>query len=331
MRKALIIGINYYSAFPPLAGCVRDAAAVANILARNDDGSTNFKTPNVLTASGSHDALSRSSLRDNIVELFQDDPEIALLYFAGHGYIDVTGGFICASDSRFGYEGLALNEVVAFARQSKARNKIIILDSCHSGVVGDRSGGQEIAELSQGMTLLTASTGDQKAYEGGSGIGGVFTNLLIDALHGAAANLVGDVTPSSVYAHIDQSLGPWGGQRPVFKTNVKSFVSLRRAAPPISLHELKQLAIYFPEASFRFQLDPSFEPERSAEQMRDATLMKPNAANTAIFKILQNYARVNLLRPVDAPHMWHAAMGSKSCELTVLGEHYRRLVAGGLM
>ena len=48
---------------------------------------------------------------------------------------------------------------------------------------------------------------------------GVFTNLLVDALYGAASNLIGDVTPGSVYAHIDQSLGAWE-QRPIFKTNV---------------------------------------------------------------------------------------------------------------
>jgi hypothetical protein len=34
---------------------------------------------------------------------------------------------------------------------------------------------------------------------------------------------------------------------------------------------------------------------------------------------------------VGAPHMWHAAMQSKSCQLTVLGEHYRKLVANGLL
>ena len=45
---------------------------------------------------------------------------------------------------------------------------------------------------------------------------------------------VGDITPGSVYAHIDQSLGPWA-QRPVFKTNVKTFVSLRKTEPPIAL------------------------------------------------------------------------------------------------
>jgi hypothetical protein len=82
-----------------------------------------------------------------------------------------------------------------------------------------------------------------------------------------AANLIGDVTPGSVYAHIDQSLGPWA-QRPVFKTNVKTFVSLRKAAPPIALADLQALATHFPEPDFKFQLGPEYEPERSDEQRR---------------------------------------------------------------
>jgi len=39
------------------------------------------------------------------------------------------------------------------------------------------------------------------------------------------------------------------------------------------------------------------------------------------------YNRVNLLVPVGAPHMWHAAVDSKTVKLTALGEHYRRLAA----
>lgn len=62
------------------------------------------------------------------------------------------------------------------------------------------------------MTILTASTDEQYASEDAAG--GIFTNLVVDALAGAAANLVGDITPGSVYAHVDQSLGPWE-QRPV--------------------------------------------------------------------------------------------------------------------
>ncbi len=55
------------------------------------------------------------------------------------------------------------------------------------------------------------------------------------------------------------------------------------------------------------------------------TLPAPDPVNTAKFAILQKYNRVNLVVPSGAPHMWHAAMGNKSCKLTALGEHYRSL------
>ena len=48
-------------------------------------------------------------------------------------------------------------------------------------------------------------------------------------------------------------------------------------------------------------------------------------ANNKVFAILQRYNRLNLLVPVDAEHMWNAAMEGKGCRLTMLGEHYRRL------
>ena len=67
------------------------------------------------------------------------------------------------------------------------------------------------------------------------------------------------------------------------------------------------------------------------EQLADPAMPDPDPVRTAVFRTLQNYVRVNLVRPVDAPHMWHAAMESKSCELTVLGQHYWNLVAGDLI
>lgn len=331
MRKALIVGIDYYENFTPLRGCVNDAKTVAQILGRHYDGHENFRKPEVLIATGVHDRIDRDKLRTSIQALFSGKPDIALFYFAGHGFVDTTGGFVCASDCQKGHDGLALSEIMTFARSSKAANKIIILDSCHGGIVGDRPGGDQITEISHGMTLLTASTENQSAYEDSNGGYGIFTNLLVDALKGGAANLVGDVTPGSVYAHIDQSLGWVGCQRPVYKTNVEFFISLRKTEPPIALNELRQLATHFPEPSFEFKLDPAYEPERSKEQLDDPKIPAPDPAKNAIFKILQNYVKVNLVRPVGAPHMWHAAMGRKSCRLTTLGEHYRRLVADELI
>lgn len=330
MRKALIVGIDNYEYFEPLHGCVHDAESVNGILERHADGAINFATPRLLVARTSGEPIGRADLKDAVRELFDSDVDIALFYFAGHGYIEDTGGFLCASDCETGDDGLSLSEVMTIANNSAAQNKVIILDSCHSGIAGNRADNRATAEIKEGTTLLTASTAEQYAVEDPDRGCGVFTDLLVDALSGSAANLVGDVTPGSVYAHIDQSLGPWA-QRPVFKTNVKTFVSLRKATPPISLEDLQALARHFPAPGYRFPLDPSFEPERSSDEPNNSGIPPPDPAKTAVFAVLQRYVKVNLVRPVDAPHMWHAAMGYKACELTVLGEHYRRLVAGGLI
>jgi hypothetical protein len=330
MRKALIVGIDHYTHIKSLSGCVNDAHEVKAILERHADGTVNFATPRILTGTGPADIVERNDLKDAVRELFAGDADIALLYFAGHGYIEDTGGFLCAGDCKTGDDGFSLTELMTIASKSNARNKVIVLDSCHSGIAGDRPIAPGFAEINEGMTILTASTAEQYAMEVPGGGAGVFTNLFVDALGGAAANLVGDVTPGSVYAHIDQSLGPWA-QRPVFKTNVKTFVSLRKATPPIPLTDLRALAAHFPHAGYKFNLDPAYEPERSQEQRDDPNVPSPDPQKTAVFAILQKYVKVNLVRPEGAPHMWHAAMQSKSCELTVLGEHYRSLVANGLL
>lgn len=319
MRAALIVGINYYEYGQTLFGCVDDAHAVKAVLERHGDGAINFDC-HLMTGTGPADLVLRGDLKDKIEELFKKDAEIALFYFAGHGHIETAGGYLLASDSRRGDEGVSLGEVLTFANDSPAKNKIIVLDSCHSGIAGSTPTTENMATLSEGVTVLTASTKDQYATEqNGSG---VFTKLLIDALHGGAANLTGDITPGSVYAHVDQSLGAWE-QRPVFKTNVKQFVSLRKVSPPIPLADLQRLIELFPTPGFKFQLDPTYEPEMKG---RDPGMPSPIAENTRTFAILQKYNRLNLLVPIDVPHMWNAAMESKACQLTVLGEHYRRLV-----
>ncbi len=318
MRIALIVGINYYEHGGSLYGCVDDAHAVQAVLARHGDGSVNFDCK-MFTGTGPTDRVERSLLKDNVEELFKAQADIALFYFAGHGHIEATGGYLLATDSCRGDEGLSLSEVLALANKSPARNKIIILDSCHSGIAGTPPVAGELASLSEGLTILTASAADQYATEENGR--GVFTTLFVDALHGGAANLTGDITPGSIYAHVDQSLGAWE-QRPIFKTNVRQFVSLRKVNPPISLDDLRRITEFFPQRGFEYKLDPTFEPELKG---RDPDMPPPDPENTRKFALLQRYNRLNLVAPVDAPHMWHAAMQSKSCKLTVLGEHYRLL------
>lgn len=312
MRKALIVGIDFYQNINKLYGCVNDAYAVKTALERHSDGTLNFGI-NIEVASGNDTQILRNDLKDNINELFKDSNDIALFYFSGHGYIESTGGYLITSECTRGDDGLSMNELLQIANDSPARNRIIILDCCHSGIAGTPDIKDDKAILKEGLTILTASSANQYAMEeNGSG---VFTKLFVDALNGSAANLVGDITPGSIYSHIDQSLGPWD-QRPIFKTNVRSFTTLRKVQAPISLADLKQITQLFDEKGKDFSLDPSFEPESD----------NPIEENTEKFKVLQKYNRLNLVVPVGEEHMYYAAMNSKSCKLTILGEHYWNLV-----
>lgn len=312
MRKALIVGVNYYDSGTHLPGCVSDAYSVDSALKDNSDGTKNFDTL-LKTAVDSNTSITRSELKTLVKELFEDDNEIALFYYSGHGYVESTGGYLVTSDCKDGDDGLPMGELLKIVNSSNAKNKIIILDTCHSGAMGNPDVDTDITYINEGVTILTASRKNQYSIDEGDG--GTFTKLLVDAINGAASNLLGQVSPGSIYAHIDQSLGAWK-QRPVFKTNVKNFISLRNVQAPISLVDLKKITELFDE-SFEFKLDPSYEPDSE----------NPIKEHTEQFAILQKYNRVNLVIPVDADHMYYAAMHSKSCKLTVVGEFYWKLVS----
>jgi len=319
MRKALVVGVDHYQHHRPLFGCAADADSVARVLERHGDRSKNFDVE-LFIAADEYRPVSKSQLRAAAESLFADDVEIALFYFAGHGAVNSAGGYILTSDCKHD-DGLPLADIIRFANTSKALSKIIILDSCHSGAAGANSLVPAVAEIGPGLVILAASGPDQHAVE--KNRAGVFTALFIDAMNGAAADLLGGVTPGNVYAHIDRSLGGFG-QRPHLKANIKRFVSLRSVTPPIPLADLQRIDEFFPTPKHIFPLDPSFEPR---DEARTPDMPRADPLNNQKFAVLQKYNRVNLLVPVDAPDMWSAAMTSTGCRLTFLGEHYRGLRA----
>lgn len=322
MRKALIAGIDHYQHRHTLSGCVNDALALRSALAKHADGTLNFECQ-MLLAMDEASAVSRRNLHQAAQALFAgnaDQADVALFYFAGHGTVTSTGGYLLSSDVSDPSEGLSLNDLMFWANQSKARHRLLLLDCCHSGAAAAVAGQPEVSQLADGVTVLTASTARQVSQEQAGG--GLFSGLMVEALLGGAANLAGDVTPGSVYAFIDQSLGAWQ-QRPVFKANVQRFVSLRRTKPPISLDDLREITSLFSSRDALYPLDPSHEPR---DEGRRPTDPPPDPEYVRRFAILQAYNRLQLLVPVDAPHMWNAAMESKACKLTPLGQHYWRLV-----
>lgn len=90
-RKALVVGINHYDYIGGLNGCVNDALSVKARLERHTDGSVNFAQPKVMLGTGPGACVNRVELRDAVRQLFADDNDVALFYFAGHGYLESTG------------------------------------------------------------------------------------------------------------------------------------------------------------------------------------------------------------------------------------------------
>ena len=310
MRKALVIGINDYPN-APLRGCVNDAIAMSNMLSTHGDGSPNFEVKLITSPS---EKIDRAALRSAVEKLFAGDSDIALLYFSGHGLIKSTGGYVVSTDFKKYDEGVSMDDILTLANQSQAKEKIIILDCCHSGAFGNPAiDGSNSAKLSDGLSILTASRDSEAALEVNGC--GVFTSLVVDALQGGAADLRGHITPGSVYAYVDQALGAWD-QRPIFKTNVSRFTSLRTITPPIPVSTLRKLCTYFPKPQDEHPLDPAYEDTSTA----------PDQQKVAIFKDLQKFQSVGLVLPVGEEFMYFAAMNSKSCKLTALGYHYWRLV-----
>ena len=323
MKKALIVGIDAYS-ISPLHGCVNDAVAIANTLEKNGDGSPNFS---IKLLTSNQIVVSTAVLSEAISDLFSGDADTVLLYFAGHGLInqDTNAGYIVSQNGSKGSWGVSLAEILGLANKAYPRinSTVIILDSCHSGFAGEvpALGNEQIAAIGTGVTILTACHREGTAGEANGH--GLFTDILLDGLSGSSADVCGRITPASVYSHVDQTLGPWE-QRPIYKANVQTFVNLRQVSPKIPLEILRRLPEYFPDATSSFLLDPSFEPDR--ENVPDEFKAIPvNENNVRIFKELQTCNKHGLVMPIDAEHMYYAAINSTGCKLTALGAHYRKL------
>lgn len=318
MKKALCVGIDSYEHIKDLHGCVNDANAVKATLERNGDGTLNFEVK-IMCSTSENSYISRNDLKDAIENLFRSESEIAVLYYSGHGSFDTLGGYLCTSEIKRPDEGLSLNDVMGIVAQSKARNNIIILDSCFCGSIGNPVDMPNYSIIHNGTTILAACGASEYATEENGH--GVFTSLLVEALYGGAMNLLGEVSPGSIYSYIDQSLGAWDEQRPIFKANISSFVSLRKNSPPIPIAELRKIKEIFASPYDEYPLDPTYEPDKHEADIQDV-----NKEHEAIFSILQKYVKLNLVVPVGEEHMYYAALHHKSCKLTAQGQHYWQLV-----
>jgi uncharacterized caspase-like protein len=277
-------------------------------LARHDDGSPNFDCQ-VRTDPAD---VSADRLRADLERLLRPGADIALLYYAGHGVQRNNDLALATSDGTPYSPGVSMSEVMgAIADATVLREVIIILDCCFSGAAGGVPHlSTDVAALRPGISILTAARADQVAVEDQQR--GLFSTMLCGALAGGAADVLGGVSVSGVFAYLSECFGPWE-QRPTLKANIDRVHDLRRCAPSVPPHELRRLPELFPTPEYELALDPSYEPDSEPAHPR----------HEEDFALLQRARSAKLVEPVGSDHLYFAAMQSRSCRLTPLGRHYR--------
>ena len=173
---AIFIGISNYSDMPPVNFADRSAVAVSTFFKKK----YGIPSSNVVLLLDENATARRieSRIRTMVKRMNEDD--ILIFYYAGHTAPDINGknAFIIPSDSLPGFytdDFFSLPNLYNFLSKNKAKNNLIILDTCFSGrtdkntfVFGDvapiivSSNNFNIVN-DEKISLLTSSLGDQIA------------------------------------------------------------------------------------------------------------------------------------------------------------------------
>lgn len=311
-RRALLVGVDTYEHFDNLSCCVDDATQMAALLKSHEDGSPNYHCSLLCS---DRDSITEASLRAALKKLTNDagkDDDL-LFYFSGHGMVIDGEGALVTQDARPNDVGLPMYELLRRVNRCGAGSVMIILDCCHSGEMGNTNNGGTINQttLSEGVTILSASTSNQKSQEGL--LNSLFTELVMAALSGGAADVRGYVSAASIYAYVEQALGPWQ-QRPMYKSFAPRLNPLRLCKPAVPDEVLRQLPVLFRGPDAALKLDPSWEVTHESRN-------PDNVARFDLLKILRDGRLLNR----HGRDLYDLALESGSVRLTPLGRLYWQL------
>lgn len=202
---ALVVGIqDFANSSLDLRYSVADANAIAQMLEQKAAplyDKVNIETLTTRTTT-TKEALTAAFARYRTIS----PSDVFLFYVASHGalesenlasreYFLIPSNFNTVSDEAIRRDGLSEGELKRMIASIPATRKLLMLDTCHAGAMGDammvstrdlaESGAVTVLAGAVGSTILSASTSDQEALEGENGHG-LFTSVLLRGLGGGA-------------------------------------------------------------------------------------------------------------------------------------------------
>jgi formylglycine-generating enzyme required for sulfatase activity len=203
-RLAIVIGIDGYKR-DPLKCCVNDAQLLAATL-RDRCG---FDPDGILemTDQQTNPRLipTLHNLRTQIQQFLSEATakDTVLVSFSGHGGLNAERygnsqrrlGFVCPldfDDTRSKETCLAIDELRSMLQKCSAAQKLLVLDSCHSGGVGGEPGFtiqdnvDQAFQKAQGLITFSACRREEVSSEDREVGHGIFTLSLVQGLEGLA-------------------------------------------------------------------------------------------------------------------------------------------------
>ena len=157
--------------------------------------------------------------------------DLVLVYYSGHGKLDIEGQLYLAAQNTKTASTLSLaNTAIAVEtirkniRQSKSNKVILILDCCYSGAVDeafqrgpDPSVPLQTVSKGQGIFILTASTKTQTAQEKEGDTNGLLTKHILEGIRTGKADLNGDglIDVADLYGYVSDMVCRESSQEPM--------------------------------------------------------------------------------------------------------------------
>lgn len=201
VRRSLFIGVNGYKpSIGALKYCSSDAKKIEAALNTRREG-FNFTESRLLTDELSDELTpTRVNIIDNIRHLCNTaaNEDTIIIHFSGHGAIGKDENLyllpIDVSSASLEDTSISWRWIKDRLDDSKAKNKILIIDACHSGAGRDTAAAvrksykviEEITKSTEGYVCISSCSGGQLSYELSELEQGIFSHYLADGILGAA-------------------------------------------------------------------------------------------------------------------------------------------------
>ncbi|APZ93230.1 caspase family protein [Fuerstiella marisgermanici] len=227
-RWAFLIGINNYATMPKLDYCAQDMEGLRQALVEHGGYTANcvrILTDGEKQSMPLTSGIIRVHLRNLLAQVQHNDS--VLFAFAGHGEVDgadrawlMPFDGIPGSDDDLALTAIPVSEIYNQIQQCPAKQKLIILDACHSGATRSNEAATRFSPENlpngTGIIELLSCRAAELSYESPELRHGVFSHFLATGIAGDA-DVQGDqdgvVTVAELYQYSHEHTKKYVGER----------------------------------------------------------------------------------------------------------------------